>query len=187
MFAVSLAGTAGYALFIRALLSKALTNKSKESLALFLDNSQYRLLHLIVSVLAFGFFIFSVTPVIHTYNDGTYAEVFAMWSIFPYYMYFLVNRHWMSSAFLLSVIASSHNLSFLMSLAATIPYLISLALQRFKDIKKNLIKFLLTFFAFAIPALIFFYIPSCNIDSNIIVIGRQPCRPYGTLVNNNCG
>ena len=78
---------------------------------------------------------------------------------FPYYMYLLVNRHWISSAFFLSVIASSHNLSFLMTLSATVPYLISISLQRIKDLKKNMIKFFLTFFVFAIPALMFFYVP----------------------------
>ena len=159
MFAVSLVGTAGYALFIRTLLYKSLATKIGNDLDLFLTNSRYRLLHLIVSILAFSLFIFSVTPIIHLYIDGTYAEVFAMWSIFPYYIYFLVNKRWMLSAFLLSLVASSHNLSFLMSLAATIPYIISLILQRFKNIKKKLMKFILTFFIFAIPALIFFYIP----------------------------
>jgi hypothetical protein len=157
MLAVSLAGTGGYALFIRSLLNVSIATKIRTNLDLFATNSHYRLLHLIVSVLAFSFFIFSVTPVNHTYSDGTYAQIFAMWLIFPYYMYLLINRYWIWSGFLLSFIASSHNLSLLMSLAATLPYLISLAFQRSRDLRKNLLKYILTFSVCAIPAFIFFY------------------------------
>ena len=177
MFAVSLAGTAGYALFIRTLFFKAISNKITNNSGFFLVNSHYRLLHLVVSILAFTFFMFSATPVIQTFGDGTYPQIFAMWSIFPYYMYLLINRYWVSSAFMLSIIASTHNAAFLMSLSATIPYFTFLALQRFKDLKKNLIKFFLTFFVFAIPALLFFYIPILT----SIITGPSEDSPGGLV------
>jgi hypothetical protein len=158
MLAVSLAGTAGYAIFIRSLLNASIADKIRTNSGLLATNSHYRLLHLIISALAFSLFIFSVTPVNHTYSDGTYGQVFAMWLLFPYYMYSLVNGHWKLSGILLAAIASSHNLAIIMSLAATLPYLVSLALHRAKNLRKNILKFALTFFICAIPAFIFFYL-----------------------------
>jgi hypothetical protein len=159
MLAISLAGTAGYALFIRALLQNSIENRIIVNRDTYATNSRCRLLHLILSLLAFSIFIFSVAPVIHTYNDGSYAQIFAMWAIFPFFMYLLVNRHWISSAILFSLIASTHNLSFLMTLAALLPFVISLLLQRTKSLRKNLLKFSLTFIVLALPAFVFFYIP----------------------------
>ena len=157
MFCVSLAGTAGYAIFIRSLLYKLIVTKIGTEPNLLLCRPRYELLHLSVSVLSFSVFIFSVIPIVQYYNDGTYGELFAMWLIFPYYLYLLINRHWILSAILLAAIASSHNLSLLMSLSATISYLISLALQEFRYIWKNLVKFIAVFFVCATPAFIFFY------------------------------
>jgi hypothetical protein len=181
MFGVSLGGTAGYALLIRSLLSKSIASRITTDSDLYLASLRYRLLHLIVSVLAFGIFIFSVTPIVQLYNDGTYAELFAMWLIFPYYLYLLVNKHWIISGILLSVIASSHNLSILMSLSATIPYLISTVIQKHKNFAKNLIRFILAFFVCAIPAIIFFYLSPVSTLLTAGVTGDTPAgltAPY---------
>ena len=82
-----------------------------------------------------------------------------MWAIFPFYMFHLVNRYWIRSAILLALIASVHNLAFLMSLSATIPYIISLLFQRSDKLKKGLLKFAVFFVIFATPAFIFFILP----------------------------
>lgn len=158
MFVASLAGTAGYGLLIKALLHKSIANKVRANMDTVLTGSRIQLLHLIVCVASFSIFIFSVSPVNQTYSDGTYAQLFGMWTIFPFYMYFLVNKRWILSGFLLSLIASTHNLAILMSLSATIPFLLSLAIQRLIS-KKNVLLFSLTFLGCAIPAFIFFYIP----------------------------
>jgi len=82
-----------------------------------------------------------------------------MWGIFPYYLYLLINQRWIISAILLAIIASTHNLAFIMSIFATIPYVVSLALQRTERLMINLIKSGITFAILAAPALILFYIP----------------------------
>jgi hypothetical protein len=159
MFAASLVGTAGFALLIKTLLFALISERLNGNSGIILANSRYRLLLLTISVVAFSFFIFSVSPITQTYNDGGYPQLFAMWAIFPYQMYLLINRHWVSSGFLLAIIASSHLFAIFLSLSATIPYLVFIIIQRVKDFKKGLIKFILAFFLFAIPAFIFFYMP----------------------------
>jgi hypothetical protein len=158
MLTVSLAGTAGYAVFIRSILNKLIKEKIGEDLDSLTD-SRYQIIYLTVSVLAFSVFIYSVSSVVKTYNDGTLGQIFAMWLVFPYYLYCMTNHQWMKSAVLLAVIASAHNLGLLMSLSATVPYLVSCLLQNKNLLKVVLTRFVLTFVVFAAPAFIFFYFP----------------------------
>jgi hypothetical protein len=159
MLAVSFAGTIGFALVIKSLLEKGISIKIN-----FYEQSsskkRYQTILLSVSLLAFGIFIFSLSPIVKTYNDGTYAQITATWLFFPYYLYFLINRHWIVSGILLGVISSTHNLGFIMSLSATLPYIILLLVQRIRGLKLDLIKFVTTFIIVAIPSLILFHIPS---------------------------
>jgi hypothetical protein len=159
MMTVSLAGTLGYALLIRTVLDRVIRDKISKNSHGF-DDTRYRLIFLIISVLAFSIFIYSISSVIKTYNDGTFPAISAMWGVFPFYMYLLFNNRWVLSSFLLVVIASTHNLSFLMSLSATAPYVISLLFQRTKRLKVNLSKFIIIFLIFGMPALILFYLPA---------------------------
>jgi hypothetical protein len=159
MLAVSFAGTIGFALVIKTLLEKGISikiNFYEQSSS----NKRYQTILLSVSMLAFSIFIFSLSPIVKTYNDGTYAQITAMWLFFPYYLYFLINRHWIVSGILLGVISSTHNLAFIMSLSATLPYIISLLIQRIRRLKLDLIKFVTIFIIVAIPSLILFHIPS---------------------------
>ena len=159
MLAVSLLGTIGYALLIKNILYTAIMSRMLNAKYLFY-NSRIRILFLITSVLAFGIFIYSIAPVIKTFNDGTYSQLTAMWLFFPYYMTLLINGRWIICAIVLAIIASIHNLSFLMTLAATVPYLISSYLQGTRTIRIKLLKSIVIFGVLALPALIFFYLPS---------------------------
>ena len=172
MLVVSLAGTLGYAMLIKTILNKLVEDKLPDH-RIALKETKYRVLYLIICILAFGIFVYSISPIVKTFNDGSYGHIFAMWCIFPYYMYLLLNRRWIVSSVLLAVIASSHNLAFMMSLAATIPYLISLALQK-KLPKWNLAKAAIVFIVFASPALIFFYLPAAN----LVLEGRAAESAY---------
>jgi hypothetical protein len=158
MLVVSLAGTAGYALLIRTLIVKLINDKINGDLRP-LHDPKYHTIYLVISVLAFGIFINSISPIVRNYNDGTYGEIFAMWLVFPYYMFFLTNKRWITSSFLLAIIASAHNIALLMSLSATVPYIGSLLFQRIKGLKINLIKFVIIFIIFGSAALILFYFP----------------------------
>ena len=157
MLGVSLAGTVGFALVIRTLLEKGIKIRYYEQS---LSSKRYQIILLSVCILAFSILIFSLSPIVKTYNDGTYAQITAMWLFFPYYLYFLINRHWIVSGLLLGVISSTHNLGFIMSLSATLPYIISLLVQRIRGLKLDLVKFVITFIAVALPSLILFHIPS---------------------------
>jgi hypothetical protein len=159
MLAVSLAGILGYAVLIRTILDRLIRDKFNST---GFCESRNQTVLIIISVLAFGIFIYSISPIIKTFGDGTFAALSAMWAVFPFYMYFLFNQHWVKSSFLLVVIASTHNLSFLMSLSATFPFIVSLLFQRIGGLKIGLAKFVIIFLVFGMPALILFHFPAAT-------------------------
>ena len=73
MLATSLIGTAGYALLVRAILGRLLDAKINSHLHS-LDKPKYSIIYLIISVVAFGIFINSVSPIVQTFNDGSYPS-----------------------------------------------------------------------------------------------------------------
>ncbi len=114
---------------------------------------------------AFALFIYSTSPTIKTLRDGGYGEIFAMWCIFPFYLYFLTNNRWIVAAVLLAVIMASHNLGFIMSIVATVSYFASLILTKEFAILKKAWLFITLFTILSLPALTYFYIPVITLTS----------------------
>ena len=119
---------------------------------------KYRVAYYGLLTLAFGLFIYSTAPIVKTFRDGGYGEIFAMWCILPFYLYFMIKKNWFICGVRLAVIASTHNLAFAMTVAVTISYFVSLVVSnKFGSIKKSKV-FVITFLLFSIPAIIFFSI-----------------------------
>lgn len=154
VFVSYLVGIVGYA-FVVLLLFRALVSRFKES-----ENTKYILvISLCLSLLAFGILIYSTSPILKTLRDGGYGEIFAMWTIFPYYVYMLLTKRWIISGILFGIIISTHNISMILTVMFTLSYLVSLAVYRdFKSLRRIWI-FILTAGVSSVPALIYFYYP----------------------------
>ena len=166
MFAVGIGGILGYSLLIKTVLDASLYNKYKNMLSSQHANDLYRLTYLILLVLSFGIFIFSVTPILKSYNDALYPEIFCMWLVFPFYMVSILKKRLYLAGMLLAVITSTHNLSIVMSIIATISYFGMLALSRDFVVLRKTWKLLVTFVPLSIPAILVFYIPTISAMAN---------------------
>lgn len=169
IFLQYLIGIGAYSLLIKTIIDKVLKENNSKNLdfnKLFL---YYGLL-----VLAFGLFMYSTAPIIKTFRDGGYGEIFSMWCILPFYLYFLIERRWIVSAILLAAIASTHNLSFIMGLAATLPFFAILLIDRDFNALRRSKNFLLVFLVLFLPALIFFYAPNALSATNAGVGQAEP-------------
>ncbi len=155
---VSISGAIGFSLLIREILKISIFKSYKVKFGK--KDLRSQIYFHLLCILAFGILIFSTSLLIKTINDGAYAEVFAMWAIFPFYMIFLVRNNWIKSGILLSIIAASHNLSLIMILAITIAYLTSLVINRNWNLIKRSIILFITFGILSVPSFIWFYIPS---------------------------
>lgn len=155
MFIQYLIGIGAYALLIKGIIDSVIDRNRLQNQVLNHIIVYYGLL-----ILAFGLFIYSTSPIVKTFRDGGYGEILSMWCLFPFYLYFLVRKRWRISAVLLAAIASTHNLSFIMTLAATLPYFSLLLITRdFPSLRKSK-DFLVIFLALFLPALTFFYAPT---------------------------
>lgn len=155
-----IAGIIGFSLLIIEIINNSIFGKTSIKYnQIGLENSFYIIL---LSSFAFTILIFSISPIIKTINDGTYAEIFAMWTLFPIYIIFLLKNKWLFSAILLSIIASTHNLSLIMSLIVSFAILIHfLVLRDFQSVKKFLLA-ISVFLLLSIPTIYFFYLPTLN-------------------------
>jgi hypothetical protein len=175
MFIQYVIGISGYALLLKYILFDAINNRGPIS-ARHGDGFKYAICCYSILVISFGLFIFSTSPIIKTFRDGGYGEIFAMWCIFPFYLYFLLHKRWFVSALLLAVICSTHNLAFILTLIATVAYFIKLLINKeFNTLWKSK-KFLIASLLFCMPAFIFFYLPSIATSLN-----------SGTGVNSGLG
>ncbi len=155
---VSIAGAIGFSLLVKEILKIAIFKSHQIKINEF--RFKVRIYFILLCILVFGMLISSTFLVIKTINDGTYAEVFAMWAIFPFYMIFLIRNSWIKSGILLSIIAATHNLSLIMALTVTIAYLSSFLInKRWALLKRSTILFI-TFGVLSIPTFILFYIPT---------------------------
>ena len=155
---VSIAGAIGFSLLVKEILKISLFNSYRIKVNEF--GFKVRIYFILLCILVFGILIFSTFLILKTINDGSYAEVFAMWTIFPFYMIFLIRNSWIKSGILLSIIGATHNLSLIMALAVTIAYLFSFLINRkWKLLKRSTILFIV-FGILSIPSFIFFYIPT---------------------------
>jgi hypothetical protein len=158
VFVQYLIGVGAYALLIKTLIDIALPKNNNQDHSFHNTIFYYGLL-----VLAFGLFIYSTSPIVKTFRDGGYGEIFSMWCIFPFYIYFLIQKRWIISAILLAQIASTHNLSFGMTLIVTFSFFTFLLINRDFRSLKELKNFLLMFLILFLPVLIFFYAPTVNL------------------------
>jgi hypothetical protein len=159
VFAMYVVGIVGYALVIKKIVDTVIYNNGHSKMKHELKDAKYLVAYYTLLLFAFGLFIYSTSPMVNTFRDGAYGSIFSIWALFPFYLYLLFNKRWIASAVLLAVIASTHNLSFLMALAVTMLYLGSQLLSREYSIKKLTIPIIL-FLILSLPAMIFFYIPS---------------------------
>lgn len=158
VFIIYMVGIVGYALTFRFILLKYLSIVGTQFSA---AQKHYKILLITLLVLGFSIFIYSSVPVIKTLRDGGYSELLAMWGLFPFYLFFLMHRRWYFSAVLLAIIASSHNLSFIMSLSATIAFVAWSFLFGCLN-KKDFNKLLRATFLcvlLILPAIVYFYLP----------------------------
>jgi hypothetical protein len=155
---ISIVGAIGFSLLVRELLKISMFSSYKVKINEF--EIKVRVYFILLCVLVFGILIFSTFLIIKTINDGTYAEVFAMWALFPFYLIFLLRNNWIKAGILLSVIAATHNLSLIMVIAVTVAYLTSFLInKRWGLLKRSTILFI-TFGVLSIPSFILFYIPT---------------------------
>lgn len=151
-------GISGFALLFKTIFFEVIKNKNT---SIFIDRNDFAFAVscYCLLALAFGVFVFSTSPIIKTFRDGGYGEIFSIWCIFPFYMYFLLQKRWVVSAALLAVIASSHNLSFIMTLIATFAYFIKLILNKDLITLRKSKVFFVSGLIFCIPAFVLFYLP----------------------------
>jgi len=93
-------------------------------------------------------------------RDGEYGAFFSNWCLFPFYVYFLFNKRWLISAVMLAAIASTHNLSFIVSIWVTTVYIASLLIGKDFQSLRRLKRPIIIFFILFLPALLLFYYTS---------------------------
>jgi hypothetical protein len=156
MFLTYVGGIVGYALLIKKTFDTFVNDKIGFT---YQKNGKYLIAYYGILLLSFSLFIFATSPIVKTFRDGGYGEIFSMWGILPFYLYFLLSKKWGISAVLLAIIGSTHNTSFIMTLIATLTYFTFIVISRQMVLKKFLV-FLLISSTFLIPAMIFFYVPT---------------------------
>jgi hypothetical protein len=155
---VSITGAVGFSLLVKEILKISMFHSYRININEF--GFKFKIYFMLLSLLAFGILIFSSSLLLKTINDGTYAQMFAMWAIFPFYLIFLVRNNWIKSGILLAIIGSTHNLSLIMTLAVTISYLSSFLISRKWNMLKKSLIFFITFGVLSIPSFILFYFPT---------------------------
>jgi hypothetical protein len=158
MFAAAIVGIFGYAIAIRKIMTNAVgaIKRTKK----YGSDLLFPWTIIVANALAFGILMFSISPILKLYNDGTYSELFAMWLFFPFLLYSVISNRWIVSAVLLSIIAYTHNLSFVMSIALVLSYILGLAINRDFTALGGVKKFAILSVLLCIPAMMFFYVPT---------------------------
>lgn len=161
MFVSYIIGVLGYCLLIKAITEKLMTSLKYSFLYGYLKGftSNKNIILFLLLLLTFSIFIYSTASILKTFRDGGYGEIFSMWTILPFYLMGLLTRKFVLSGILIGVIASTHNISFVMALMVTFSYFITLLAARdFKLIKQSRIFFIVGFIC-SLPAIVLFYLP----------------------------
>jgi hypothetical protein len=159
MLTVYVIGLLAYAFLIKSIIDMIIYNW-RSRVKYEINDPKYVLAYYGITILAFGLFLYSTSPVIQTFRDGGYGEILAMWAILPFYIYFLViKKRWIISAIILAIIASTHNLSFFWSVGVTIAFFATLLVSGDFNTLKKARYFVPVFLICALPAIIFFYYP----------------------------
>jgi len=158
MFIIYIIGIIGYALLIKSIIDKVIDSRTKIEYKK--RDSRYRVAYCGLLLLAFGLFIFSTSPMIKNLRDGEYGAFFSNWCLFPFYVYFLFNKRWLISAVMLAAIASTHNLSFIVSIWVTTAFIASVLIGKDFQSLRRLKRPIIIFFILFLPAFILFYYPS---------------------------
>ncbi|MCS6767911.1 MAG: hypothetical protein NZ517_04135 [Candidatus Nitrosocaldus sp.] len=169
-------GISGYALLIKKVIDSTITRGIPQDHVPARTITYYSLL-----ILASGLFIYSTSPIIKTFRDGGYGEIFSMWCILPFYLYFLIQKRWYIAPTLLAVIASTHNLSFVMAMAATVSFFLLLLVRRDFTALRKTKDFAVIFLILFIPALILFYAPTIIVALNAGT-GKAPSIPQDYVI-----
>ena len=189
---VSIIGSLGFSLLVKELLKLAFFKTHK--INVFHFGLKYFIYFNFLCILAFTFVILSTPLLLKTINDGTYAEVFAMWAILPFYLVFLLRQNWVKSGILLALIAAVHNLSFIMTFTITVAYLLSLLMNSdLKTLRKSA-RLFITFGILALPVILIFYVPTINgflgqatgqlslVSKETVLAYLSPFQFYGIVV-----
>lgn len=161
MFVSYVIGVLGYGLLIRAIIEKLVTSLRYSFLHEYLKGitSNKNIILFLLLLLTFSIFIYSTAPILKTFRDGGYGEIFSMWTILPFYLLGLITRRFVLSGIFIGVIASTHNISFVMALMVTFSYFVTLLAARdFRLIKQYRIFFIVGFIC-CLPAVVLFYYP----------------------------
>lgn len=155
MFASYLIGIIGYALIIIRFFVDIISVDRKEQQQKFVRS----MILVSLAILAFGLFMFSSSPIIKTFRDGGYGEILAMWTVLPFYIYGLMRSRWIIAGILFAVIASTHNISIILTLIITLSYVISLLISGNLRALRNMWKLAVVGSILSIPAIAYFYYP----------------------------
>lgn len=164
MFIQYLIGVVGYSILIKSILDQTISydQNLKRWVA---GLKPRRIIYFALLVFAFGLFIYCTPPIIKTFRDGGYGEILAMWCMFPFYIYFLINKRWFKAALLLAAICATHNLAFIMSVISTLSYFVSMLVSRDFNTFKKIWKFVLLFVLLSFPSILLFYVPTLTLSA----------------------
>jgi hypothetical protein len=155
MFMSYIVGIIGYAL----LSYLSLINFISEGHARIGGKSIKSMILLVTALLAWGIFIYSTSPILKTFRDGGYGEVLSMWTILPFYILCLFRGRWVIAGIFFGIIASTHNISVVLTLAVTFAFVISLVIGKDMRQIRKLWKLGVSAAICSIPAFVFFYYP----------------------------
>lgn len=155
MFVSYIIGIIGYALISYLFLVNVISEYS----AKVEGKTVKSLILLVTAVLAWGIFIYSTSPILKTFRDGGYGEVLSMWTILPFYILCLFRGRWVVAGIFFGMIASTHNISVVLTLAVTIAFVISLLIGRDMRQIGKLWKLGVSAGICSVAAFLFFYYP----------------------------
>lgn len=154
IFVSYLVGVIGYGL-VGLFLFKDVISKFKRIVQL--NNIS---LVFILSLFSFSVFMYSTGPIIKTLRDGGYGEIFAMWTLFPFYILMLIRKNLVTAGILFGLIASTHNISAILTILFSVSYFgFLITIREYGTLRKMWILCSVAFIA-SIPAIAFFYYPA---------------------------
>ena len=151
-----LIGIFGYGLLIRKFFHDIILSVQRAETS----SSLQGVIFLSLMLLGMAIFLYSTAPILKTLRDGGYGEILAMWSMLPIYIYTLLTKRFILGGIIFGLIASTHNLSILLTVLVSLSYFVSLVVRRdFKLLKKVWLLIAVAALA-SFPAFVFFYYPT---------------------------
>lgn len=149
-------GLIGYAILIRKTIENVVGDNIKDKVT---KSWKYNFTYHVIVLVAFSIVVYSSSPIIKTFRDGGYGEIFAIWTIFPFYLYALLSKKLKTAGLLLAIIAATHNLSFIIALGASVSFFLMKGIFGSFPKKKETLAFVVVFTIFFLPSFVFFYYP----------------------------